>query len=459
MYKKLIIFASCFFCVLFTKAEESARLFSPDKSLQFEFSISRQGEPGYSISYKQSPLVLFSALGLDGWDKGFTLSEVLFSKQDTTWKPVYGERSIVRDHYEKMMITLLKDNNKKRKLQLEVRAYNEGIAFRYILPEDPEGGMDITIQKELTEFAMPEGSQAWFAGRAQDHYSLLPLSNWPGESERPLVLQLPGNRYACLAEAGMVNYARTKFTLNTQKPNTVNCSIYDKVDFFTPFASPWRVVMAAEKPGDLLANNDLLLNLNPACEIPNTSWIKPGKIMREVTLSMKGSKELVDFAVKRHLQYIHFDAGWYGYEYIVGSDASKVNVDPRRNPNSDLNMEEVIRYAHSKGIGVFLYVNQRALYQQLDDLLPLYHKWGVSGIKFGFVEVGSQMWTNWLHNAIKKCAKYELMVDIHDEYRPTGFSRTYPNLLTQEGVRGNEEMPDATNSAILPFTRYIAGAC
>jgi alpha-glucosidase len=215
--------------------------------------------------------------------------------------------------------------------------------------------------------------------------------------------------------------------------------------------------MVAEHAGELLANNDLLLNLNPPCEIKNTSWIKPGKIIREMTLSMKGSKELIDFAVKRHLQYIHFDAGWYGYEYVTSSDATKVNVDPRRNPNSDLDLQEVIRYANKKGIGVFLYVNQRALYKQLDEILPLFQKWGVKGIKFGFVEVGSHKWTTWLHDAVKKCAKYNLMVDIHDEYRPTGFSRTYPNLLTQEGVRGNEEMPDATNSTILPFTRFIAG--
>jgi len=106
---------------------------------------------------------------------------------------------------------------------------------------------------------------------------------------------------------------------------------------------------------------------------------------------------------------------------------------------------------------VFLYVNQRALTKQLDTLLPLYQKWGVAGLKFGFVHVGSHRWTTWLHEAVKKCARYNLMVDLHDEYRPTGFSRTYPNLLTQEGVRGNEEMPDATNSTILPFTRFLAG--
>lgn len=163
--------------------------------------------------------------------------------------------------------------------------------------------------------------------------------------------------------------------------------------------------------------------------------------------------------MKRNLQYIHFDAGWYGFEYDKASDATTVTLDPRRNPDINaLNLKEVVAYAKERGIGVILYVNQRALQQQLDEILPLYKSWGIAGIKFGFVQVGSQVWTKWMHEAVKKCADYGLMVDIHDEYRPTGFSRTYPNLMTQEGIRGNEEFPDATHNATLPFTRFIAGA-
>ena len=458
MYRIFVFLFCVVFCSQFLNAQSSQQLSSPDGRLHFTFNLTAEGALNYSISYEQTPIVLTSVMGLSAWEKGFVVSDVSKFKKNTVWKPVYGERSLIKDHYEEMIISMMRNKDERTKFQVMVRAYNEGIAFRYIIPEHPQGGMDISVQKELTEFTVPEGTKVWFTNRAQGEYRLLPMSNWPGESERPLVLQLPDGKYACLAEAEMVNYSRTKFLLHPNKANTISCSIYDRVDFFTPFATPWRVVMVAERPGDLLANNDLLLNLNPPCEIKNTSWIKPGKVMREISLSMKGSKELVDFAAKRHLQYIHFDAGWYGYEYVVASDATKVNVDPRRNPNSDLNLQEVIRYANKKGIGVFLYVNQRALYQQLDELLPLFQKWGVRGVKFGFVEVGSHKWTTWLHDAIKKCAKYNLMVDIHDEYRPTGFSRTYPNLLTQEGVRGNEEMPDATNSTILPFTRFIAGA-
>ena len=457
MYKIILSIACLLVSVQLLHAQSTQKLSSPDGKLQFTFDLSGEGALNYNITYQQTPIVLSSSLGISGWEKGFALSDVSLAKKDTVWKPVYGERSLIRDHYEEMSITLIRNKDAKRKLQIQVRAYNEGIAFRYVFPEHPEGGVGISIQNELTDFAMPEGTNAWHTDRAQGHYSRVPLKGMTSQSERPLVLEQPNGIYVCLAEAAMVNYARTKFILHPTKINTIRTSMYGQVDFFTPFATPWRVVMAATRPGDLLANNDIVLNLNAPCPIENTSWIKPGKIIREISLSMKGSKDLIDFAAKRKLQYIHFDAGWYGFEYVVSSDATAVNVDPRRNPNSDLNLQEVIKYANEKGIGVFLYVNQRALYQQLDTLLPLYQKWGVKGIKFGFVEVGSHKWTTWLHDAVKKCAKYNLMVDIHDEYRPTGFSRTYPNLLTQEGVRGNEEMPEATNSTILPFTRFIAG--
>ncbi|WP_140939266.1 glycoside hydrolase family 97 protein [Sphingobacterium lumbrici] len=458
MLKIISFLCCCLVSIQLLVAQGTTELRSPNGRLVFSFSLLTDGKPMYSVSDQGKSIVSSSVLGLSEWDSGFKLSGIENTARDTVWHPVYGERNQVRDYYQEMKITLIRNNNQRHKFQILVRAYNEGIAFRYLLPEDPDGGMDISIAKDLTEFTVPEGTKAWFTNRAQGAYSLLSLKNWPDESERPLVLQLPEGGFVCLAEAEMVNYSRTKFILSSEKPNTIQCSMYDKVDFFTPFATPWRVIMVADRAGQLLANNDLLLNLNPPSEINNTSWIQPGKVMREMTLSMKGAKELVDFAVKRKIQYIHFDAGWYGYEYVVGSDATKVDVDPRRNPKSDLELQEIIRYANGKGVGVFLYVNQRALYKQLDELLPLFQQWGVRGIKFGFVEVGSHKWTTWLHDAIKKCAKYNLMVNVHDEYRPTGFSRTYPNLMTQEGIRGNEEMPPATQNTIFPFTRFIAGA-
>ena len=438
---------------------------SPDQKLEIKVQFLKTGtdnELTYQVDYLQKPIVLSSKIGITSgiadWGKEMNAAVFATSSVDTTWKPVYGERSSYRDHYNETVISLKHFSNEKKEMRLIIRAYNEGIAFRYFFPEHPQGGSYVHITSEQTEFKMPEGTLGFYTPLAQSKYELLPIGKFPGESERPLSLVLPNGLFVCLAEAEMVNYSRTKFITDSTRSGSLFAKMYGEVDEITPFKTPWRVIMVAAKPGQLLENNYLILNLNPANQIKNPEWIKPGKVMREVTLTAKGAKYLVDFAVKRNLQYIHFDAGWYGYEYVMGSDASKVNVDPRRNPKSDLDLQEAIRYARSKGVGVILYVNQRALQQQLDVILPLYKQWGVAGVKFGFVQVGSHRWTTWMHDAVKKCAENNLMVDIHDEYRPTGFSRTYPNLMTQEGVRGNEEMPDANNNTTLPFTRYVAGA-
>jgi alpha-glucosidase len=374
--------------------------------------------------------------------------------RDTTWVPVWGEQNKIRDHYRELVLDLKSASEKERYFQLVVRAYNEGLAFCYRVPEQL-ALQNIDIIAEETQFVLPAGTMAYTAAHSQAEYKLQPLENWQGTTERPLTLVLPNKLYASVGEAAMVNYARMQLAL--QQPNVLVTQLDGTVTESSPFATPWRVIMVAEKPTDLLQHNAIFLNLNPPSRLKDTSWIKPGKVIRETTLSTAGAKALVDFAVQQGLDYIHFDAGWYGHEYEISSDATKVNVDPRRNPRNDLDLQEAIRYAKSKGIGVFLYVNHRALERQLDAILPLYKSWGVAGIKFGFVHTGSHRWTTWLHEAVKKCAKYNLMVDIHDDYRPTGFSRTYPNLMTQEGIRGNEEFPDATHNTVLPFTRFLAG--
>lgn len=461
------ISGALFILVLFVSLAQAQSIFeikSPDKKINFALQNKMSAEDGlfYSIRYGNQSVVEWSKLGIscngDNWNKQLMINPGAVQLHDTTWNPVYGERDQIRDQYNESVITITRENRKFPVLQLIVRAYNSGIAFRYKFATNENGGPYLHLTNESTEFNFQENTKAWFTARAQSLHQLLPLKNWPDESDRPLTLELPNGLFACLAEAEMVNYSRTKFKLNPEKENSIQTSIYGDVDEIAPFASPWRVVMVAEKAGDLLANNDLILNLNPPCAIADPSWIKPGQVMREVTLSTSGAKKLVDFAMARNIKYIHFDAGWYGFENDYLADATTVTVDPRRNPKGDLDLQEAIRYAKSKGIGVFLYVNQRALAAQLDTILPLYQKWGVAGIKFGFVQVGSHRWTAWLHEAVKKCAKHHLLVDIHDEYRPTGFSRTYPNLMTQEGIRGNEEMPDAVNNTVLPFTRFVAGA-
>lgn len=479
--KLLSTLVSCLITIAGLHAQSIA-VSSPDTALQFRLTIgetdSEHGCLFYTLSYMQKAVVLKSRLGivtvdLPHWTGGFALARYSRRSVDETWPTIYGERHLVRNRFNEVTCDLAKDKDTNTTLQLVVRVFNEGVAFCYQFPENLSTSV-LHINDEMTEFAFADGTLAYVTPYAQEHYYLRPLKDWSYgpdyppplyaattpeyQSERPLTLVLPNGLFATLGEARMIDYSRMKFALAPGKPNTIVSRLFGPVTESSPFVTPWRVIMVATKPGDLLEHNDIFLNLNAPCEIADPGWIRPGKVIREVTLSTAGARECIDFCANHNIQYVEFDAGWYGYEYFKSSDASAVDVDPRRNPRKDLNMPDVIAYAKQKGIGVFLYVNHRALEKQIDEILPLYEQWGVAGLKFGFVHVGSHKWTSWVHDAVRKAAKYHLLVDIHDEYRPTGFSRTYPNLLTQEGVHGNECMPDANHNTILPFTRCLAGA-
>lgn len=450
-------------------------LSSPDGRYRFVFS-QQDGSMDYSLEYDGKTVVGRSAMGVEIDNKLFesalgvpnenvshwcgNLRHVGTDRmeRDTTWMPPYGEWSRIRDNYRQMTLRFMKgseegysDGYSKGKcyfFNIEVRAYNEGVAFRYTFPE-ASNGLFIHLTSELTEFSFAPGAKALCAQWAQDSYEWKPLAGdgW-GEAERPLTLRLANGLCVSLLEARLVDYARTKFVLD--RDNVLRANVYGAVDFMTPFSTPWRTIMAGERMTDLINNDYLVLNLNDGCRIEDTSWIKPGKVFRS-DLSKKALMESVDFAAAHGLQYVHLDARWYGPEMKMSSSALSVDS------SKDFTIPEIVEYAGKKGIGVFVYVNQRALYQQLDSILPLYEKWGVKGIKFGFVQVGNQHWTTWLHEAVRRCAEHHLMVDIHDEYRPTGYSRTYPNLMTAEGIRGNEEMPTATHNVTLPFTRFLCG--
>ena len=468
--------------------ETRQELTSPDGAYRFTFYQRAVGEDNaqmyYTLTYKNRPVIeesklgvlienqLFeSALGVPNdtchfWCENLKLTGTERRKADETWKPVYGERAEIRDCYNEMTLKFKKgegdgaqeggyDKRKNYFMNIIVRAYNEGVAFRYHFPETTNG-LFLHIIGEQTSFTMPQGTMAYYERWAQGPYALRPLEGWgKEESERPLTLKLPDGLSVALLEAEMVDYARGKFRLSADKPSTLETSLYSSVDIISPYSTPWRVIMVGERPVDLINNNDIVLNLNPACKLADTSWIKPGKVFRSGDLKQDRVKAAIDFAAERGIQYVHMDAGWYGPEMKMSSDATTVS------PDKDLDIPALCQYAESKGIGLMVYVNQRALVQQLDTLLPLYKKWGLKGIKFGFVQIGNQRWSTWLHDAVRKCGEYGLMVDIHDEYRPTGFSRTYPNLIGNESARGTEYEAfggsKPFHTTLLPFNRLIGG--
>lgn len=441
---------------------DEVELSSPDNLYTFNLDV--KDDLAYSINWNDNPIIEKSALGFklnDGTilPDGVTIVNVEKTSNNTSWEPVYGEQSVYTDHYNEIIVHL-KSTGWQGELALRVRAYNEGVAFRYEINSNG----DLQIDHELTEFTYPVDASVWVSNTAQHEIQKRRLSELSFIAERPLLAELSDSVFTAIGEAALVDFARMKFEKHQSEANTLVASLEKGKEDEYPvsvaangYNTPWRYVMAGKNTAQILQNNFLLLNLNEANKITDTSYIKPGKVIREVTLTTQGGMACVDFAEKHNLQFIEFDAGWYGNEYDDDSDATTVTVDPKRSPGP-LDLQKVIDYADNKGIGTILYVNRRALEKQLDEVLPLLKSWGVAGLKYGFVNVGPQKWTSWLHEAVRKAAEHELMVDVHDEYRPTGYSRTYPNLMTQEGIRGDEESTPNDGVITTIFTRMIAGA-
>lgn len=443
---------------------------SPDGQVALVFSLDATGTPRYRVTHHGKPVVLDSRLGFEAVDQtknllaGFQLNGTRERSEDGSWKPVYGERAVIPDRYRELLVQLRHKVTAAR-IDLVLRAYDEGAALRYEFPA-PKRATDpqpttFTFTAERTEFRFPEDTYGYEEHGTEGEYARVLIPAIKKDCERPLTVEFTDGRFASLVEAALDRYPRMLLSPSPFTPVALASALSGPATLTAPTVTPWRAFIVGDRPGDLVERNHLILNLNPPCALADTSWIKPGKAIREVSLSTPGGKACIDFAVAHGLSYILYDAGWYGHEYDDKADARGVHLDPKRVghiPNHPgLDLAEVIAYGKARGIGVFLYVNRRALERQLDEILPLYEKWGVAGVKFGFVNVGPQEWSTWVHEAVRKAAAHRLMVDIHDSYRPTGFTRTYPNLLTQEGVRGNENMPTAAHNATLPFTRGPAG--
>lgn len=426
-------------------------IISPNKAIVARVTIDK-GTLTYQVDYKDMPVILSSRIGFEPCLEGFELQPngKTTHTQNNSWRNPLGERSTVLDHYEGTTFRL---KNKGAPIDLECRSYDEGFAFRFVIPKGGTGNTELDIPAERTEFCFGDNYVCWPVYAAQGKYAPAGISSVKPGAERPLVVELP-QCVVAIGEAALIDFARMKFEVS--KTNTFRTKLDSPAKISLPYKMPWRYVRIADNPCRLLEGNDFMLNLNEPTSLTDTTWIKPGKVLRETTLTTVGAKECVDFCKARGIQYLEFDAGWYGHEYDDKADARAVNVDPKRS-KGPLDLPEVIQYAKANNIGIWLYVNRRQLEQRLDELFPIYKQWGIVGIKYGFVNVGSQKWTSWLSDAIEKAGKNGFMIDIHDEYRITGNQRTFPHMLTVEGIGGNEEMPDAKHNTALVWTRFLCG--
>lgn len=435
---------------------QKINLSSPDGKLRVSLRTGNNTSSivSYDLFNTGQPVLKNATVGFDVADVSastFVFSKVEQKKVSTSWQPVYGERKTIPEKYNQLLFRFYSKADPALRLTVTCRAYNEGFAFQYAITHKNK---TILLTKEVSQFPLAANAVAWLSTTAQGVLQEKKIEQITGAVERPLTIKLNDKVFIALGEAALVNFARMKFTRNDG--HSLTTQLDGNVKAKDSLVSPWRYVLIGKNPADLLQKNYLVLNLNQPNQIADIRWIRPGKVIREVTLTTTGSFACIDFAASHNIEYICFDAGWYGKEDSDTSDATRVSIEPSRY-RGPLDLQKVITYANQKNVGVILYVNRRALERQLDTLLPLYQSWGVKGLKFGFVNVGSQQWTNWLHGAIRKAARYEMVVDVHDEYRPTGYSRTYPNLLTQEGIRGDEESPFTEHTITTLFTRMIAG--
>ena len=378
-------------------------------------------------------------------------SAIQGAEVDTTWSPLYGENATIHEHYNSMTLYLSRHDKSNYRINVEVRLYNEGLAFRYFLPEHPAAIFHKVVADETT-YAVPANTTAWSTEWAQAVVKKSALSELPYAVEVPLTLEYANGTWASILMADLDDWCHSK--LKCQMSN-VQCQISTEmqspVDVVTYAWTPWHIVLIGDSPAQLLERNFLVEAVSESNRVADAAeWVKPGKIMRETTLTQEGAYKVIDFCAAHNMQYMLIDWKWYMPCTSHDGDATK--------PIERLDIPAICAYGQEKGVGLWLYVNQHALQKQAREVLPLLHEWGVVGIKPGFVQYMTHRWSTWVHDIVRLAAENHLMVNIHDEYRPSGFSRTYPNLLTQEGICGNEEFPDADHNVNLTFTRMLCGA-
>lgn len=442
---------------------------SPDGRVRLELVVShRQGRRpslSYRVSRDRKVKIDWSSLRLEciaAREIGPCLGvvDLEICSIDEQWRPICGEQEQVHVRSTQATLKLAETVEPFRSVHVIFRVSDDSLALRYHLPASDDEDAELELASDDTRLYLPDGCEGYENLWWEDGYRRKPIANLADNLWLPLVVAYPDGTYAAIMEASNDAYGPCR--LKPTSDGALRTRMKGDVRIPLPCTTPWRVIIFADRPIDLIGKSHEVASLCPPVAIEDTDWIRPGKCIREVTLTTKGAMQCVDFAVEHGLSYILFDGGWYGPAADEANDAALPAEDPTAiNRPADwpgLDLARVVRYAKQHDIGVFLYVNYQALERQLPRLVKAYAQLGIAGLKFGFVATEAAGWTRWIVDAVRMCAEHRLLVDIHDAYRPTGLSRTWPNLLTQEGVRGNEHMPDADHNVTLPFTRFCLGA-
>jgi alpha-glucosidase len=428
------------------------------------------------------PVVNTSPMGFEFKDEpvmsgNFAILDQSQKSFNENWIPVVkSKHAQIVNNYNELQLILKEKSGPMRQLELYVRVYNDGAAFRYKLLRGDKVG-DRQIVKELTTFNIPGDPRAWiveykgYASSNEAEFFEHPLSylNEKSVAGMPMLMEYGNKCWVAITEAKIDNYAAfyigTNGTTNqlTTKlvpvPGEPENGV--KVRFNDEVYTPWRVLMIGETPGTLI-ESEIIQNLNDPCAIKDPSWIKPGMSAwdhwwsGEVNMEMPVIKQYIDLASEMGWPYMLVDWQWYGK--FNNAEADITRWAPQ------INMPEIIEYAESKNVKIIVWlyssdVNRNAAYKKA---FPLYEKWGVAGIKIDFMDRDDQQMVNWYHDIIRCAADNHLLVDFHGAYKPDGIIRTWPNMITREGVMGNEyykfsNKMSPEHNVKLAFTRMLAG--
>lgn len=466
-----------------TSSDERIVVISPDGKIKAELLIprARASYPRWTawhdgkvvLEPSRLALILESGQRL-GPDAQFLGAET--TAQDLTWQPPYGIRKIYEGRITQVQANF-EDRRTKIRFAIRVLAHNDGIACRFLLLSAP--GNKVNLSGEEIEFRLPPAAQIW-SSRDEGEYAIsipgrlnpvphpeLTASTDKGAlADTPILAALATRHALLLSESDRLHYPRMMLAPGSDGQTLVSRLMHypgratgysgpgdtHPAPIFTvpaPFNTPWRVAIIGSSPADLIGKAGLIPTLATPSQLETDHWIRPGRAFRILKpYSMTAALEGIEFAVKRKLDFIEFDAHWYG----DGTDPSDATV-----PIEGLDMPAIVALARSKGLGTILYVDRVPAMRQLDAIVATYRKWGVAGIKFGFIWEGRQEDTDWIYNLIKTCGENQLLVNLHDNLRPAGLERTLPNYVALEGVRGNEQFPTARHNVTLPFTRAISG--
>ena len=487
----LSAFFACFITIgSFAFEAAPLRLLSPDKKILYEFDI-HKGVPGYSVTYKDRKLIGFSIINLvfteDSIIQGVRLIKSVRLDSSEKYILMTGRSAQVDDSFHQVSIFLKENKFPGRELIIEVRVFDDGIAFRYIFPKS--NGDSLIIKKELSAFNIagnPKAHALIFADYHSSHegfYQHRFYEDLPKDSlmDMPILFEYPDSIYLAITEAALLNYAgmyliKTKSGLISDLSPLPSKPGYAVIAGL-PHESPWRVILISRRPGRFLETN-MITDLAPPNRIKDWSWIKPGKTtfpwwngnVTADTLNAPGNNFVtqqyyIDFCSRNNIEY--HSVVEYGLHQWYQDDGISFMPGPNSNvlkPVPGLDMKRVCDYAHSRGVGVRVWVHWKALYPKLDSAFALFEQWGLSGLMVDFMDRDDQEMVNIQTEILQKAAIHHLHIQFHGAYKPTGLSRTYPNEFTREGTLNYEHdkwnpngvSPD--HDLDIAFTRLIAGS-